>query len=215
MAQVASTDPAIAETVIGDNEEDESKEILLMKQRVEEMEREAKKLRELQAAAERAATESSTGGERPEGEEAVPMDAEDDADKAMIDGRSVFVGNVDYSATAEDIQAHFQACGTINRITILCDKFTGHPKGFAYVEFAEPEFIDPALALDNSLFHGRLIKVMTKRTNVPGFNRGRGRGRGGGGGGYRGGYRGGFRGGGGGGYSPYRGYRGRGRGRGY
>jgi hypothetical protein len=30
---------------------------------------------------------------------------------------------------------------------------------FAYVEFAEPDFIDPALALDNSLFHGRLIKV--------------------------------------------------------
>jgi hypothetical protein len=65
-----------------------------MKQRVEEMEREAKKLRELQAAAEEAATESSAGVERPEGEEAVPMDAEDDPDKAMIDGRSVFVGNV-------------------------------------------------------------------------------------------------------------------------
>jgi hypothetical protein len=30
---------------------------------------------------------------------------------------------------------------------------------FAYVEFAEPDFIDPALALDNSLFYGRLIKV--------------------------------------------------------
>ncbi|KAI0285046.1 hypothetical protein BGY98DRAFT_1105400 [Russula aff. rugulosa BPL654] len=151
MAQVASTDPAIAETAIGDNEEDESKEILLMKQRVEEMEREAKKLRELQAAA-----ESSTAVDHPEGEDGVPMETEDD--KALIDSRSVFVGNVDYSATAEDIQAHFQACGTINRITILCDKFTGHPKGFAYVEFAEPEFIDPALALDNSLFYGRLIK---------------------------------------------------------
>jgi RNA recognition motif-containing protein len=36
---------------------------------------------------------------------------------------------VDYGATPEDIQAHFQACGTINRVTILCDKFTGHPKG--------------------------------------------------------------------------------------
>ena len=83
---------------------------------------------------------------------------------------------------------------------------------FAYVEFAEPEHIDAALAMDNSLFRGRLIKVSTsghflgrplpsgqvtgKRTNVPGFNRGRGRGS------YRGGYRGGFRGGGG--YSPYR-----------
>ncbi|KAN0140003.1 hypothetical protein V8E53_001899 [Lactarius tabidus] len=127
-------------------------EILLMKQRVEEMEREAKKLRELQAAA-----ESSVNVEQVEGEEAMPMETEDE--KALIDNRSVFVGNVDYSATAEDIQAHFQACGTINRITILCDKFTGHPKGFAYVEFAEPDFIDPALALDNSLFHGRLIKV--------------------------------------------------------
>ncbi|KAF8271778.1 hypothetical protein EI94DRAFT_1777340 [Lactarius quietus] len=153
MAEVASVDPAAAETVIVDNEEDESKEILLMKQRVEEMEREAKKLRELQAAA-----ESSANVDQVEGDEAMPMETEDD--KALIDNRSVFVGNVDYSATAEDIQAHFQACGTINRITILCDKFTGHPKGFAYVEFAEPDFIDPALALDNSLFHGRLIKVL-------------------------------------------------------
>ncbi|KAH9062072.1 hypothetical protein EDB87DRAFT_1807071 [Lactarius vividus] len=152
MADVASVDPAAAETVIVDNEEDESKEILLMKQRVEEMEREAKKLRELQAAA-----ESSASVEQVEGDETMPMETEDE--KALIDNRSVFVGNVDYSATAEDIQAHFQACGTINRITILCDKFTGHPKGFAYVEFAEPEFIDPALALDNSLFHGRLIKA--------------------------------------------------------
>ncbi|KAI0269255.1 hypothetical protein BC834DRAFT_820638 [Gloeopeniophorella convolvens] len=153
MAEVAPTDPVAAETAMDDNEEEESKEILLMKQRVEEMEREAKKLRELQAAAEGSTTSEQAG------EEAAPMETEDD--KALIDSRSVFVGNVDYSATAEDIQAHFQACGTINRITILCDKFTGHPKGFAYVEFAEPEFIDPALALDNSLFHGRLIKVST------------------------------------------------------
>jgi len=58
-----------------------------MKQRVEEMEREAKKLRELQAAA-----ESSTAVEHPEGEEGVPMETEDD--KALIDNRSVFVGNV-------------------------------------------------------------------------------------------------------------------------
>jgi hypothetical protein len=58
-----------------------------MKQRVEEMEREAKKLRELQAAA-----ESSTAVEHPEGEEGVPMETEDE--KALIDSRSVFVGNV-------------------------------------------------------------------------------------------------------------------------
>ncbi|TFL00104.1 hypothetical protein BDV98DRAFT_569994 [Pterulicium gracile] len=163
-----------------------------MKQRVEEMEREANKLREMQAEAEK---ESESSG--------VPMDTEED--KAAADSRSIYVGNVDYSATPEEIQGHFQSAGTINRVTILCDKFTGHPKGFAYVEFAEAEFVDAAVALDNSLFRGRLIKVTAKRTNIPGFNRGRGRGgyRGGGG---RGGHRG---------YSPYSRPRGRGRGRGF
>ncbi|KAJ7179340.1 hypothetical protein C8R46DRAFT_1159960 [Mycena filopes] len=144
--------------IIDDGEED-SKEILLMKQRVAEMEKEAVKLRELQAAA---ALESNTAAE---GED-TSMDTEED--KTIADGRSVYVGNVDYSATPEEIQGHFQACGTINRVTILCDKFTGHPKGFAYVEFAEPEHIEAALTMDNSLFRGRLIKVTPKRTNVPG-----------------------------------------------
>ena len=40
-----------------------------------------------------------------------------------------YVGQVDYEATPEELRAHFAACGTINRVTILCDKFTGHPKG--------------------------------------------------------------------------------------
>ena len=49
--------------------------------------------------------------------------------KEDVDARSVFVGNVDYGASPEEIQAHFQSCGSINRVTILLDKFTGHPKG--------------------------------------------------------------------------------------
>ena len=51
-------------------------------------------------------------------------------DKEEIDARSVFVGNVDYAASPEEIQAHFQSCGSINRVTILLDKFTGQPKGY-------------------------------------------------------------------------------------
>ncbi|KAG7097272.1 hypothetical protein E1B28_004638 [Marasmius oreades] len=200
MTEVDATQPTAndrAENVVDDSEEAESQEIMLMKQRVAEMEMEAKKLRELQAAA-----EVNQKKEQP-----TPMETDEDKNENAADSRSVYVGNVDYSATPEDIQAHFQSCGTINRVTILCDKFTGHPKGYAYVEFAEPEHVDTALAMDNSLFHGRLIKVTAKRTNIPGFNRGRGRG------GYRGGYRGGHRGASSG-YNPYR-ARGRGRGRGY
>jgi len=169
---------------------DEEEEISAMKKRVAEMEAEAAKLREMQ---------ESLDKEQNDLRE----------DKEDVDGRSIFVGNVDYGASPEEIQAHFQSCGSINRVTILLDKFTGHPKGYAYVEFSEPSLVAQALVLNESIFRGRSLKVVPKRTNLPGYARGRGgRGRGG-----RGGYTPGYRGG----YAPrggtYRGgYRGRGRG---
>jgi len=39
---------------------------------------------------------------------------------------------VDYGSTAEELEAHFHGCGAVSRVTILCDKFTGHPKGLAF-----------------------------------------------------------------------------------
>lgn len=92
------------------------------------------------------------------------------------DARSIYIGNVDYAATPEELHAHFQSCGTINRITILCDKFTGHPKGFAYIEFAEESSVKNSEALNESLFRNRLLKVTPKRTNVPGYSHRGGRG---------------------------------------
>jgi len=101
-------------------------------------------------------------------------------EKMEVDNRSVYIGNVDYAATAEELEQHFHGCGSINRVTILCNKFDGHPKGFAYVEFSDKDSVSTAMALDDSLFRGRQIKVMPKRTNKPGIsttNRpGRGRG---------------------------------------
>lgn len=135
-------------------------ELERMKRHVAEMEKEAAKLREMQTAldAESAGLQES---------------------KEDVDSRSVYVGNVDYAATPEELQTHFATCGSINRITILCDKFTGHPKGFAYVEFSEPSLVPQALVLNESEFRGRPLKVTPKRTNVPFMGaRGRGRGRG-------------------------------------
>ncbi|GFP52174.1 hypothetical protein ACSS6W_003807 [Trichoderma asperelloides] len=166
----------------------EEEEIQAMKRRVAEMEEEAKKLREMQATLEQQSADLAD-------------------DKESVDARSIFVGNVDYSASPEEVQAHFQSCGSINRVTILLDKFTGQPKGYAYVEFTEPSLVAQALVLNESVFKGRNIKVTPKRTNIPGMSRGRGRG------GFRGGR--GFHGRGG--FPPRGGYRGgyRGRGRGY
>ena len=81
-----------------------------------------------------------------------------------VDARSCYVGNVDYGATAEELEQHFHGCGSINRVTILCNKFDGNPKGFAYVEFTDKDSVDTAMALDDSLFRGRQIKVLIYTT---------------------------------------------------
>ena len=86
------------------------------------------------------------------------------------DASSIYVGNVDYGATAEELEAHFHGCGSVNHVTILCDKFSGHPKGFAYIEFSDKESLRTSLALDESLFRGRQIKVIPKQTNRPGIS---------------------------------------------
>ncbi|KAJ5637421.1 hypothetical protein N7520_000497 [Penicillium odoratum] len=169
------------EQIVHEEGGEEEEEIAAMKRRVAEMESEASKLREMQATLDQQASDLAEN-------------------KEDIDARSIFVGNVDYGASPEEIQAHFQSCGSINRVTILLDKFSGSPKGYAYVEFSEPSLVAQALVLNESVFRGRNLKVTPKRTNVPGMTRGRGRGRGG----SRG-------------RGPFRGYRGayRGRGRGF
>jgi polyadenylate-binding protein 2 len=130
-----------------DDDAGDEEEIAAMKKRVQEMEAEAAKLREMQAS----------------------IDAQNDSlreSKEDIDARSVFVGNVDYGASPEEIQAHFQTAGSINRVTILLDKFTGHPKGYAYVEFSEPQLVTQALVLNDSQFRGRAIKVCDDKSMV-------------------------------------------------
>ncbi|KAJ9642393.1 hypothetical protein H2199_004773 [Coniosporium tulheliwenetii] len=124
-----------------DEDGNDEEEIIAMKRRVQEMEAEAAKLREMQATLDQQTSDLREN-------------------KEDIDARSIFVGNVDYGASPEEIQAHFQSCGSINRVTILLDKFTGHPKGYAYVEFTEPSLVGQALVLNESVFRGRNLKAV-------------------------------------------------------
>lgn len=97
------------------------------------------------------------------------------ANSEDIDKRSCYVGNVDYGATPEELQEHFKSCGGINRITIMVDRYTCCPKGYAYMEFADEAAVANATLLNDSLFRGRQLKVVAKRTNVPGFAKGKGK----------------------------------------
>ena len=149
----------------GESDPDESTEIddpelEAIKARVKAMEEESEKLKELQKEVDMQLSMPAGGGAQ------LNMSLEEKMD---VDSRSVYIGNVDYGATAEELEQHFHGCGSINRVTILCNKYDGHPKGFAYVEFSDKNAVQPAMALDESLFRGRQIKVMPKRTNKPGI----------------------------------------------
>ncbi|XP_038683322.1 polyadenylate-binding protein 2-like isoform X1 [Tripterygium wilfordii] len=144
--------------------EPNSKDLEDMKKRLKEIEDEASALREMQAKVEKemGAVQDSSSTSATQ------------AEKEEVDARSVYVGNVDYACTPEEVQQHFQSCGTVNRVTILTDKF-GQPKGFAYVEFVEIEAVQNAVMLNETELHGRQLKVSAKRTNVPGMKQYRGR----------------------------------------
>lgn len=87
------------------------------------------------------------------------------------DAKSIFIENVDYKATREELQIIFEDCGTISRITIVKDPFTKQPKGCAYLSFESEADVDMALNLTGTKLRGRVIKVHRKRTNIIGMNK--------------------------------------------
>ncbi|NXH74144.1 PABP2 protein, partial [Hydrobates tethys] len=157
-------------------------ELEAIKARVREMEKEDERLKELQLEAESCLI-TSLEADVPLQEGSCDSLQRDKAalvsaglfpktteEKMEVDQRSIYVGNVDYGGTAEELESHFNSCGQINRVTILCDKFSGHPKGYAYIEFEEKSSVKAAVELDESVFRGRVIKVLPKRTNMPGIS---------------------------------------------
>jgi cold-inducible RNA-binding protein len=110
---------------------------------------------------------------------------------------NLFVGNLSFQTTQADLLAVFSQYGTVERVNLVTDRYSGQPRGFAFVEMANRNEAENAIAaLNGTDLHGRTLNVNEARPKPQGgggrdFNRpSRGR-AGGGGGGGRGGSRGG------------------------
>jgi cold-inducible RNA-binding protein len=114
----------------------------------------------------------------------------------------IYVGNLPYTATEEDVTGLFAAYGPVERVKIITDRETGQSKGFAFVTLGDQTQLNAAIeALNDYDYNGRALRVNAsepKESRPSGG--GYGGGGGGGGGGYGGGGGGGDRRGGGGGY---------------
>jgi cold-inducible RNA-binding protein len=93
----------------------------------------------------------------------------------------LFVGNLSFQATEEDLRELFAQAGNVETVRIITDQFTGRPRGFGFVEMATKEEAQKAVEMLNGrLFRDRNLVVDEAR---PQPQRGGG---GGGGGGPRG-----------------------------
>jgi len=100
----------------------------------------------------------------------------------------LFVGNLSFKTTENDLQDAFAAHGTVLETNLMMDRMTGRPRGFGFVTMSTPEEAEKAIqALHGAELDGRPLTVNVARPREE-------RPPGGGGGGYRGGGGGGDRG---------------------
>ncbi|MBW4566818.1 RNA recognition motif domain-containing protein [Tolypothrix sp. VBCCA 56010] len=73
---------------------------------------------------------------------------------------SIYVGNLSYQVTEEDLKLAFAEYGTVNRVQLPTDRETGRPRGFAFVEMqTEAQETAAIEALDGAEWMGRDLKV--------------------------------------------------------
>ena len=91
----------------------------------------------------------------------------------------IFVGNLSFNTTENDLQDAFAAHGTVIEANLMTDRATGRPRGFAFVTMGSPEEAQKAIeALNGAQLDGRSLTVNEARPKEE---------RAGGGGGFRGG----------------------------
>ena len=76
----------------------------------------------------------------------------------------LYVGNLPYDTTAEDLERTFGAFGEVSDSVVVMDRDTGRSKGFGFVEMPNPDEANTALSeLDGTQMGGRTLKVNEAR----------------------------------------------------
>ena len=82
---------------------------------------------------------------------------------------NIFVGNLSYQTSQDDLHAAFAAYGAVERVSIVTDRDTGQPRGFGFVEMAEQHEAQNAISqLNGAELHGRAMNVNEARPKPTG-----------------------------------------------
>jgi cold-inducible RNA-binding protein len=77
---------------------------------------------------------------------------------------NIFVGNLSYQTTEQELETAFSSYGTVERASVVRDRDTGQPRGFAFVEMTNSQEAAQAIqGLDGRDINGRAVKVNEAR----------------------------------------------------
>ena len=85
--------------------------------------------------------------------------------------KSIYVGNLPWSATEEQVQALFAEYGKVLSVKLISDRETGRARGFGFVEMEDADAAAAIEALDNHDFGGRTLRVNEDKPRAPRPNR--------------------------------------------
>jgi len=89
--------------------------------------------------------------------------------------KNIFVGNLSFNTSEDELRQIFETYGQVERVSILTDRETGRSRGFGFVEMTNPEEGDKAITgLNGSQFGGRTINVNEARPKADRPSGGRG-----------------------------------------
>jgi RNA recognition motif-containing protein len=85
----------------------------------------------------------------------------------LCEMKSIFVGNLSVSVTEAVLRSLFEACGTVERVSIMTDRDTGQPKGFGFVDMSDDgEAVKAIAALNGEDLEGRTLTVNEARPKM-------------------------------------------------
>lgn len=81
--------------------------------------------------------------------------------------KSIYVGNLPFTATEEEVSALFSPFGNVESVKIITDRETGRPRGFAFVDMGDADADNAIKALEGHEMGGRSLKINEARPKAP------------------------------------------------
>ncbi len=81
--------------------------------------------------------------------------------------KKLYVGNLPYSASEDELRQLFEPHGTVHSVSIISDRETGQPRGFAFVEMDDAGADAAIRALEQQQYGGRTLRVNEARPREP------------------------------------------------